>query len=65
MDAITIQMLGLLSSKAQGCKDILKPPEPCHVGIHGIALAEYSVEYQCYMVSVIFQDFCIILYWPN
>ena len=31
-----------LSSKADGCKDFWKPSKPCHVGIHGIALAEHS-----------------------
>ena len=29
-------------SKAQGWKDFLKPTKPCHVGIHWIALTEYS-----------------------
>ena len=38
----TLQMLGLLSSKAQGCNDFQKPSKPCHVGIHLIALREYS-----------------------
>ena len=35
-------MLRLLSSKAQGCKNFRKTSKPCHVGIHWIALAEYS-----------------------
>ena len=35
-------MLRLFSSKAQGRKDFRKPSKPCHVGIHWIALAEYS-----------------------
>ena len=39
---LTFPMLRLLSSKAQGCKDLWKPSQPCHVGIHWIALAEYS-----------------------
>ena len=39
---ITLPMLGLLSSKEQGCKDFRNPPKPCHVGIHWIALTEYS-----------------------
>ena len=34
-------MLRLLPSKAQGRKDFGKLSEPCHVGIHLIALAEY------------------------
>ena len=29
-------------SKAQECKDFGKPLNPCHVGIHWIALAEHS-----------------------
>ena len=39
---LTLPMLRLLSSKAQGHKDIRKPPKSCHVDIHRIALAEYS-----------------------
>ena len=39
---LTLPMLRLLSSKAQGRKDFWKPLKPCHVGIHWIALAEYS-----------------------
>ena len=39
---LTLPMLRLLSSKAQGCKDFPKTSKPCHVGIHWIALAEYS-----------------------
>ena len=35
-------MLRLLSFKAQEGKDFWKPSKLCHVGIHGIALAEYS-----------------------
>ena len=38
-----------------------KSSKPCHVGIHWIALAEYPFA----RVSVIFQVFYIILYWPN
>ena len=30
----------VLSSKVHGHKDLWKPSEPCHVGIHWIALAE-------------------------
>ena len=30
------------SSKAKGCKDIWKPRKPYHVGIHWIALTEYT-----------------------
>ena len=35
-------MQRLLSSKAQGCKDFWKASKPCHVGIHWMALTEYS-----------------------
>ena len=41
MSGFTLSMLELFLSKAQGCKDFLKPSEPYHVGIHWIALAEY------------------------
>ena len=39
---LTLSMLRLLSSKAQGRKQFRKPSKPCHVGIHLKALAEYS-----------------------
>ena len=39
---LTVPVLRLLSSKAQGCKDFWKPSKPCHVGTHWIALAEFS-----------------------
>ena len=35
-------MLRQLLSKVQRCKDFSKSSKPCHVGIHWIALAEYS-----------------------
>ena len=44
---LTLPMLRLLSSKAQGRKDFWKSPKPCHVGIHRIALAENSDQYPC------------------
>ena len=47
---LTLPMPGLLLSKAQGCKDFWKPSKD---------------ECPCARVSVIFQVFCIILYWPN
>ena len=31
---LTLLMLGLFSSKAQGCKDFWKPFKPCHIGTH-------------------------------
>ena len=42
MQFLTLPMLRLLSSKAQGCKDFWKSPKPCHVGIHWKACIEYS-----------------------
>ena len=41
-DYLTLPILRLLSAKAQGCKNRLKPSKTCHVGIHWIDLAEYS-----------------------
>ena len=38
---LTLPMLRLLLSKAQGCKYFWKTCKQCHVGIHWIALAEY------------------------
>ena len=38
---LTLPMLRLLSSKAQGLKDFWKQSKPCHVVIHWIALLEY------------------------
>ena len=39
---LTLPMLKLLSSNAQECKYIWKLSKPCNVGIHWIALTEYS-----------------------
>ena len=39
---LTLQMLRLHSSKAQGRKTLWKPSKPCHVGMHWKALAEFS-----------------------
>ena len=39
---LTLPMCWLLSSKAQGCKDLWKSSKPYHVGIHRKPLAEYS-----------------------
>ena len=41
MNGVTLPMLRLLSSKAQGCKDFWKSSKPCHVGTHWIVRAEY------------------------
>ena len=56
---LTLPMLRVLSSKAQGCKDFWKTSKPCHVGIHLKALAEYS-----HMSTHVpgFQSFFIILH---
>ena len=35
-------MLRLLSTEPQERKDHSKPSKPCHIGMHWIALAEYS-----------------------
>ena len=42
LEWLTLPMLRLLSSEAQGCKHFWKPSLPCHIGIHWKALAEYS-----------------------
>ena len=42
MLTLTLLMLRLLSSNTQEHKDFGKTPKPSHVGIHWIALAEYS-----------------------
>ena len=39
---LTLPMLRLFSSIAQGCKYFGKSSKPCHVGIHWKVLAEYS-----------------------
>ena len=39
---LTLPMLRLLLSKAQRWKNLWKQSKPCHVGIHWIALDEYS-----------------------
>ena len=61
---LTLTMLRLLSSKTQG---FFKSSKPCHVGIHWIAIVEFSqkIEYPFARVSVLYQLFCIVLYWPN
>ena len=58
INCLTLPMLRLLLSKAQGCKHFWKPSKPCHVGIYGIALAEYSQ--RSTQLPVISQVFCII-----
>ena len=39
---LTLPMLRLLSSKAQGRKVFLKQSKPCNIGIHWIALSKNS-----------------------
>ena len=41
VNGLTLPMLRLLSSKAQGHKDFRNTSKPCHVGIHWKALAKY------------------------
>ena len=53
---LTLPMLRLLTSKAQKCKT-------CLVGIHGIALTEYT-EISTHVPGN-FSGFCLNLYWPN
>ena len=63
---ITLPMLRLPSSKAQGHKDFWKPSKPCLVGIHWKALAEYSqMSTHVPGFQSFFQVFSIILYWLN
>ena len=42
LEGLNHPMLRLLSSKAQAHKDCFKPSKPCHIGIHFIAITEYS-----------------------
>ena len=56
-------MLRLLLSKGQGRKDFSKTSKPSHVGIHWIALAEYSQ--MSTHVPGFQYFFSIILYSPN
>ena len=61
MFMLTIPVLRLISSNAQGRKYLWKPSKPYLVGIHWIALAEYS-QMSTNLVSVIFrifESFCI------
>ena len=63
---LTLPMLRLLSSKVQGRNDFRKSFEPCHAGIHWIALTEYSqMSTNLPGFQSFFQVFCIILLLPN
>ena len=61
---LTLPMLKLLSSKTKGRKDFGKPSKPFDVGIHCIALAEYSQMsthvpgFQSFFI-LFFASFCI------
>ena len=53
-------------SQRQRRKDFQKPSKPYHVGIHWIALAEYSqMSTNMPVFQSCFSFFCIFLYWPN
>ena len=42
MKGLSLPVLRLLSSKAQGNKEFKNISKPCHVGIHSIAITQYS-----------------------
>ena len=56
---LTLPMLRLLRSKAQGCRDFWKTPKPYHVGILRIALAKYSQISTHVPYSGFLHHFCI------
>ena len=59
--AFNLHMLRLLLSKGQECKDFRKPFKTCHLGVHWIALAEYSqMSYTGARVSVILLGFLLL-----
>ena len=61
---LTLPMLKLLSSKAQGCKDLWKQSKPCWYSLDSSHWV-LSEEYQYARVSVIFQLFRIIFFLQN
>ena len=61
-DISTLLMPRLLSSRAQFLKTIY--PLSCLYSLDS-SYCVLSDEYLCAKVSVIFQVFCILLYWPN
>ena len=62
---LSLLMLRLLWSRTHGCKEF-KISKPCHVGIHWIALSNFSqMSTHVPGFQLFFQVFCIILYWPN
>ena len=57
---LTLPILWLLLPKAQGCKDLLKPSKPCHVGTHWKALAAHSqMSTHLPRVSIILHNFVL------
>ena len=63
---LTLPIQRLLSSKALGRKYFWKPSKPCHVGIHWIALAEYSqMSTHVPGFQSFFRFICITLNWLN
>ena len=58
---LTLPMIGLLSSTSQGCKYFWKPSKPFHVGVHKIALTEYSQmsTHEFQSLFCCFASFCI------
>ena len=62
---LTLPMLRLLSSKAQGRDDFWKTSKSCHVGSHRMVLAEYSQMSTHVWVLVIPQVFVIIWCCPS
>ena len=61
---LTLPMLRLyFRPKHNDAKSFEKPSRPCHVGIHRIALVEYSqMSTHVPGFQIIFQVFCMILY---
>ena len=58
--SLTLPVLGLLSSKAQGRKDFWKTSKPCHIGIHWKALFKHSqMSTICQGFINFFASFCI------
>ena len=61
LKGLTLPMLRLLLSKAQGLKAYWKPFKPCHVGIHWIAFTECSqMSTHVPGFQYFFQFFCIL-----
>ena len=66
MQALTLSMLRILLSKGQECKYFWKSSKPYHIGIHWIALAEYSqMSTHLPGFQSFFRFFASFLLWPN